>query len=362
MRVGIIGAGQLGRMLTLAGYRLGIRCVFLDPDADSSGGQVGPVIVGAIDDAHRLRELADQIDVLTFDIENVSVELLETLEATTPICPQPAALAVAQDRLSEKQLFEAIGVAAAPYVAVRSSDDLATVGAQLGWPVVLKARRLGYDGRGQRIVRAAEELEPAWRDLGSVAAIAEAWIEFEREVSLIAARGKDGSTVFYPLAENVHDDGILFSTTAPYADDDLQREAEACLDAILKRFDYNGVLAVEFFVADGRLIANEIAPRVHNSGHWTIEGAETSQFENHLRAILGLPLGSAAAVGHAYMLNLIGEIPDREKLLCIPGLHLHDYGKSPRPLRKLGHCTLVRTNPTDLNESAAAVRAVVSRS
>ena len=362
MRVGIIGAGQLGRMLALAGYRLGIRSIFLDPDADSSGGQVGPVLVGAIDDATQIRELAAQVDAVTFDIENVPVETLEAASSATPICPPPAALAVAQDRLSEKQLFEAIGIATAPYVVVTRTDDLATVGTQLGWPIVLKARRLGYDGRGQRLVRTASELEPAWRDLGRVPAIAEAWIEFEREVSLIAVRGADGSAAFYPLAENVHDDGILHSTSAPYTDDDLQREAEGYLDAIVQRFDYCGVLTVEFFVADGRLIANEIAPRVHNSGHWTIEGAETSQFENHLRAILGLPLGSTKAVGHAYMINLLGDISDREKLLSIPGLHLHDYGKSPRPLRKLGHCTLVGSDKATVLESAAALRTIISRS
>ncbi|NIW25045.1 MAG: 5-(carboxyamino)imidazole ribonucleotide synthase [Gammaproteobacteria bacterium] len=362
MRVGIVGAGQLGRMLALAGYRLGIRSVFLDPDADSSGGQVGPVLVGAIDDAARMRELAAQVDVVTFDIENVPVEALEAAGSMTAICPPPPALAVAQDRFNEKQLFEAIGVATAPYVAIAGSDDLATVGAQLGWPIILKARRLGYDGRGQRLVRTAQELESAWRDLGSVPAIAEAWIQFEREVSLIAVRGADGSTAFYPLGENVHDDGILDSTSAPYIDEKLQSEAEGYLDTILQRFDYRGVLTVEFFVVEGRLVANEIAPRVHNSGHWTIEGAETSQFENHLRAVLGLPLGSTKALGHAYMINLLGEIPDRKTLLSIPGLHLHDYGKSPRPLRKLGHCTLVDSDKSTVLESAAAVRALISKS
>jgi len=362
MKVGIVGAGQLGRMLALAGYRLGIRSVFLDPDADSSGGQVGPVIVGAIDDATRMRELAEQVDVVTFDIENVPVEALEAAGAVSRISPPPTALAVAQDRLSEKQLFEAIGIATAPYVSIDGTDDFATVRETLGWPVVLKARRLGYDGRGQRLVRAAEELEAAWRALGSVPAIAEAWIQFDREVSLIAVRGADGSTAFYPLAENVHDDGILHSTSAPYADAGMQREAEHYLDAILQRFDYCGVLTVEFFVADGRLVANEIAPRVHNSGHWTIEGAETSQFENHLRAVLGMPLGSTQALGHAYMINLLGDIPDREALLSIPGLHLHDYGKSPRPLRKLGHCTLVGNDKVSVIESAAAIRALIEKS
>jgi 5-(carboxyamino)imidazole ribonucleotide synthase len=359
MRVGIVGAGQLGRMLAIAGYQLGIRSLFLDPDAESSGGQVGPVLVGAINDATRMRELAGQVDVVTFDIENVPVEALEGAGSMSRICPPPPALAVAQDRLSEKQLFEAIGIATAPYVTVAGADDLAKVGTQLGWPVVLKARRLGYDGRGQRLVRCAQELEPAWRDLGSVPAIAEAWIQFEREVSLIAVRGTDGSAAFYPLAENVHDDGILHSTSAPYADDELQREAERCLDAILQRFDYCGVLTVEFFVANGRLVANEIAPRVHNSGHWTIEGAETSQFENHMRAVLGLPLGSTNAVGHAYMINLLGTIPEREPLLSIPGLHLHDYGKSPRHLRKLGHCTLVGSDRETILRRAAAIRALL---
>lgn len=362
MRVGIVGAGQLGRMLALAGYPLGIRSLFLDPNADSSGGQVGPVLVGNIDDASCMRELASQVDVVTFDIENVPVEALEAAASKNRICPPPIALGVAQDRLSEKQLFESIGVATAPYVVIADEDDLDAVGTQLGWPVVLKARRLGYDGRGQRIVRTAEELEPAWRDLGSVPSIAEAWIDFEREVSLIAVRGRDGSAAFYPLAENVHDNGILHSTSAPYVDEELQREAENCLDAILQRFDYCGVLTVEFFVADGRLVANEIAPRVHNSGHWTIEGAQTSQFENHMRAVIGLPLGSTSTVGHAYMVNLLGEIPNRKALLSIPGLHLHDYGKSPRPLRKLGHCTLVGTDKANVIEHASAISAIVSRS
>ena len=360
MKVGIVGAGQLGRMLALAGYRLGIRSLFLDPDADSPGGQVGPVLVGAIDDATCIGELAAEVDVVTFDIENVPVEALTAARATTRICPPPAALAVAQDRLDEKQLFEAIGIDTAPYVVVDRSADLEAVDGQLGWPVVLKARRLGYDGRGQRFVRAKKDLEQAWRDLGGVPAIAEAWIEFEREVSLIGARSADASMVFYPLCENVHDDGILRFTFAPYVDENLQREAERCLDEILRRFDYCGVLTVEFFVANGRLIANEMAPRVHNSGHWTIEGAETSQFENHLRAVLGLPLGSTKAVGHAYMINLLGDIPDREALLRFPGLHLHDYGKSARPLRKVGHCTLIGDDPATVRERVSALRSVIS--
>jgi 5-(carboxyamino)imidazole ribonucleotide synthase len=361
VKVGIIGAGQLGRMLALAGYELGIGSTFLDPDAASSGGQVGPVVVGAIDDPASVRELAGQVDVVTFDLENVPVDVLAGAADTVPIRPPPAALAAAQDRLSEKRLFEALGIPTTSYLPIADAADLARCGATLGWPVVLKARRLGYDGRGQRIVRRAEDLEPAWQSLGGVPAIAEAWVDFDRELSLIAVRGTDGSTLFYPLAENVHDDGILFSTLAPYADAALQATAEGYLDAILEHLGYCGVLTVEFFLADGRLIANELAPRVHNSGHWTIEGAETSQFENHLRAILGLPLGSTRPTGHAYMINLLGSVPGPERLLSIRGLHLHDYGKAARPQRKVGHCTIVAADRSVLLERAALVRAAVSR-
>jgi 5-(carboxyamino)imidazole ribonucleotide synthase len=343
MKVGIIGAGQLGRMLALAGYPLGIETRFLDPNPHSSGGQVAPVIVGAIDDVASIRKLAQQVDVVTFDIENVPVDALREGAGDTAVYPAPEALSIAQDRLSEKLLFESVGIPAAPYVCVSSRDDLHSVLETRDWPVVLKARRLGYDGRGQRIVHSAIELESAWQDLGEVPALAEQWIDFERELSLIAVRGRDGATAFYPLSENVHDDGILNSTTAPYADASLLSRAEGYLDTLLERLDYCGVLTVEFFLAGGTLIANEIAPRVHNSGHWTIEGAQTSQFENHMRAVVGLPLGRTAATGYSFMLNLIGELPDREKLLTVAGLHLHHYGKTPRPRRKIGHCTIVST-------------------
>ncbi|HSG63602.1 MAG TPA: 5-(carboxyamino)imidazole ribonucleotide synthase, partial [Gammaproteobacteria bacterium] len=279
MNVGIIGAGQLGRMLALAGYPLGIRSQFLDPDPQSSGGQVGPVVIGAIDDIVRVQALASRVDVVTFDIENIPVAVLDAAAAITAVQPPASALDVAQDRLNEKQLFEALGIPAAPYVVIAEAADLASCGATLGWPVVLKARKLGYDGRGQRIVRAADELEPAWRSLGAVPAIAEGWVDFDRELSLIGVRGTDGSTAFYPLAENVHEEGILRSTLAPYPDRELQAQAETYMRAMLERFDYCGVLTIEFFSSGPRLLANEIAPRVHNSGHWTIEGAETSQFE-----------------------------------------------------------------------------------
>lgn len=340
-RVGIIGAGQLGRMMALAGYPIGIRCLFVDTDANAPGGQVAPIRPAALDDLDALEVLARDVDVLTFDIENVSIEALERLNSITPVYPPPASVAVAQDRLAEKNLFASLSIPTAPFVPIDAPQDLECVGERLGWPVVLKARRLGYDGRGQRIVRAAEDLAPAWESLGRVAAIAEGWIGFERELSLVAVRGAGGAQTFYPLTENVHADGILISSLAPYEHGELQATAESWLGQIMRRFDYRGVLTVEFFQTREGLIANEMAPRVHNSGHWTIEGAETSQFENHLRAVLGWPLGSVALRGHTAMLNLLGRMPPALRLLAIPGAHLHDYGKEPRPARKLGHCTIL---------------------
>lgn len=340
-RVGIIGAGQLGRMMALAGYPLGIECRFLDTRADAPGGQIAPIQVAALDDEAELAALAREVDVLTFDIENVSVAALEALTAIVPVRPAPDIVAKAQDRLAEKQLFRSLGIPTAPYVIVDGPDDLERVGAELGWPIVLKTRRLGYDGRGQRIAKSRDELLPAWEALGVNAAIAEAWIDFEKEVSLIGARGRESETRYYALSENRHRDGMLETSIAPFVDAALERQAREWMGAMLEQHDYRGILTIEFFVASGRLMANEIAPRVHNSGHWTIEGAETSQFENHLRGILGLPLGDTRPRGTALMRNLIGSMPSKEKLLAFEGLHLHDYCKEPRPRRKVGHCTLL---------------------
>jgi 5-(carboxyamino)imidazole ribonucleotide synthase len=350
-RVGIIGAGQLGRMLALAAYPLGIHCRFLDTSANAPGGQLAPIRIAAIDDAAAVAALAREVDVLTFDIENVSAELLEAAASIVPVHPGPGIVALGQDRLAEKRLFASLGMPTAPHVAVDSDADLAAAARQLGWPIVLKARRLGYDGRGQRVARSDAELRKAWDDLRRPPAIAEGWVAFEREVSLIAARGAADEIRFYPLTENRHRDGQLDTSIAPYADPALQARAESWMSAMLRQHDYRGVLTIEFFLTSNGLIANEIAPRVHNSGHWTIEGAETSQFENHLRAILGLPLGATTTRGFAAMKNLIGRMPPREKLLGIAGLHLHDYGKEPRPGRKLGHVTLL-----DRDRSALAAR------
>jgi 5-(carboxyamino)imidazole ribonucleotide synthase len=340
-RVGIIGAGQLGRMMALAAYPLGIECRFIDSQPLAPGGQIAPLRVAALDDETELRALASEVDVLTFDIENVSVQALDKLTAIVPVRPTPAIVAKGQDRLLEKQLFESLGIPTAPYHVIDSPDDLEQAAGRLGWPLVLKARRLGYDGRGQRLARSADELRAAWDELEGSPSIAEGWIDFDCEVSLIGVRGQRNQVAYYPLSENRHRDGMLESSIAPFSAEALQSQAQSWMSAMMNQHDYVGVLTIEFFVTAGGLIANEIAPRVHNSGHWTIEGAETSQFENHVRAILGLPLGSTRTHGTAVMRNLIGSMPPREKLLAVDGLHLHDYGKEPRPARKVGHCTLL---------------------
>jgi 5-(carboxyamino)imidazole ribonucleotide synthase len=356
--VGIVGAGQLGRMLALAGYPLGIECRVLDTAADAPGAQVAPVVLGRLDDERALAELASRVDVVTLEIENVAVAPLEALLERTPVFPPPRAVAAAQDRLTEKTLFRSLGIPTTGFVAVDDERDLGVAAQALGWPLVLKTRRMGYDGRGQRVVGSAAELAAAWHELGRVPSIAEQWVRFVREVSLIAVQGANGERAFYPLAENVHRDGILARTVAPYVDAALEALAERWLGALLSTLEYRGVLTVEFFLTEHGLLANEMAPRVHNSGHWTIEGAETSQFENHLRAVLGWPLGSTRARGHAAMLNLLGKLPSVESVLAIPGAHFHDYGKSPRPGRKVGHCTLVDDDHKRLLERFRALEAL----
>jgi 5-(carboxyamino)imidazole ribonucleotide synthase len=344
MKVGVLGAGQLGRMLALAGYPLGLRFEFLDHAADACAGQLAPLTVGEFD-AAQVAALAARCDVITFDWENVPVEALREAARTHAVHPPLAALEVGQDRLTEKDRFASLGIPTPGYRTVSSRADLDRAVAELGLPAVLKTRRLGYDGKGQRVLRTPADLEPTWAAFGPAIEraplILEQFVPFEREVSIIAVRGKDGEVRCWPLTENVHRDGILHCSCAPYADAALQALAERHVRALLESFGYVGVLALELFVHDGRLVANEFAPRVHNSGHWTIEGAVTSQFENHLRAICGLPLGDTAVRGHAAMLNFIGRVPLRAAVLAVPDAELHDYGKAPRAGRKVGHATVV---------------------
>jgi 5-(carboxyamino)imidazole ribonucleotide synthase len=341
MKIGVIGAGQLGQMLALAGHPLALEFLFLDSSVDSPGARVGSIVTGQFDDPASLRRLAAGTDLVTYEFENVPVSALEEVSQTRPCLPPVEALRVSQDRLLEKELFHRLRIPTPAFRAVDSLPDLHSAVAAIGLPCVLKTRRLGYDGRGQHYLRKRGDVERAWAALGGVPLILEGFIDFDREVSIIGARSTRGETRCYPLADNLHRGGILRVTRAPYRNARLQRAAERHLRRALDHFGYAGVLTIEFFVQGGQLIANEMAPRVHNSGHWTIEGAVTSQFENHLRAILGLPLGDTSAVGHAAMVNYIGTMPERGHVLAIPAAHHHDYGKAPRAGRKLGHGTVV---------------------
>jgi 5-(carboxyamino)imidazole ribonucleotide synthase len=341
VRIGIVGAGQLGRMLALSGIPLGLEFAMYDTQAGAPGAAVAEMFIGAFDDRRALARFARAVDVVTFDWENVPVDSARLLAHRRPVWPPPRALELAQDRVSEKRLFRRLGIPVAPFASVHSAADLARAVAAIGVPGILKTRRLGYDGKGQARVSRARDAMVAWQQLGGRPLVYERLVAFSREVSLISVRDRAGRVRHYPLAENEHVAGILAVTRAPWADARLQRRAERNQARIMRALGYVGVLCVEYFVAGGRLVANEMAPRVHNSGHWTIEGAETSQFENHVRAIAGLPLGSTRARGHAVMVNVIGNKPHARELLSLPAVHWHDYGKSPRPGRKLGHVTVV---------------------
>lgn len=339
MRIGIIGAGQLGQMLGFAARELGAECRFLDPSISPPAGVCGDVIQRPFDDADALAELARTCDVVTYEFENVPVDALQQIEGQVPIYPPVNALRRAQDRLHEKQLFGQLDIPLPGYRAVDSPDDLVAAADALGLPLVVKTRRLGYDGKGQFIVRTSRDVDAAWKALGGQPLIAEQWVAFDYEVSAIGVRNTDGEVRIYALSHNRHQDGILRSSRSPVDAPALTERAGGYVRSLMLHLDYVGVLALELFVTDEELLANEFAPRVHNSGHWTIEGAVTSQFENHLRAIMGLPLGATENIGHAGMINLIGNIPESARRL--KNCHLHDYGKSARPGRKLGHVTIV---------------------
>jgi 5-(carboxyamino)imidazole ribonucleotide synthase len=336
-------------MLALAGHPLGLHTTFLDCSADAPGAAVAPIITGAFDDALRLAELAARSDVLTFDWENFPAAALSVLGGRIPVRPSAHSLQVSQDRVHEKALFSRLKIPVAAHAAV---DDLAGLRAairRIGLPGVLKTRRLGYDGKGQAVIRDAAQADAAHSSLGGRDLVYESLQRFTREVSIVGARSTAGRCVFYPLAANCHRDGILRYSTAPHPGAALEQTARTYLKRVMNALDYVGVLTIEFFIVGGRLVANEMAPRVHNSGHWTIEGCVTSQFENHMRAVADLPLGSTRALGHAAMINFIGELPDPARLLRIEGLAYHDYGKEARPGRKLGHCTILRAGAKDRN-------------
>jgi 5-(carboxyamino)imidazole ribonucleotide synthase len=297
--------------------------------------------------------LADSSDLITYEFENIPVSVVRKLANTRSVFPPPIALESSQDRLLEKQFFNRHGIDTAPFYPVDDQPSLEQAIAVLKLPLILKTRRFGYDGKGQFLVKSLEDAITAFNQLGQKGIIAEGFVQFDRELSCIAVRGIDGATFFYPLVENFHHEGILRLSLAPAQvhATDLNLQASAQVGRILQALDYVGILAVEFFEKEGRLIANEMAPRVHNSGHWTIEGAETSQFENHIRAVAGLPLGDPKPLGFSAMINIIGSMPDAAKVLKIPGAHLHDYGKEPRAGRKLGHLTIRADSLEELNRT-----------
>lgn len=366
--IGILGGGQLGRMLALAGYPLGLRFRFLDPAAEAPAEQVAERVSGAYEDIVALEQFAPGLDLVTYEFENVPVETARFLAQRLPVLPPAEALEAAQDRVGEKTFFQKAGLATAPFAAVDGREELAAAVERLGLPAVLKTRRYGYDGKGQYLLRDADDVSRAWEKLGGVPLVLEGFVSFERELSLLAVRSRAGEIAFYPLVENHHRDGMLRLSLAPAPGltAELQTEAEEYGRRVLEALNYAGVLAIEFFQVAGRkgkgsrLLANEMAPRVHNSGHWTIEGAETSQFENHLRAVLGLPLGSTRVRGHSAMLNLIGSLPESRNLLALPGAHLHLYGKTPRPGRKLGHLTLRADDADSLGSVLDRARSLVA--
>ena len=351
--VGILGGGQLARMLALSGAPLGLRLLVMDTVADACAGQFAPLLVGDYRDQQALAQFAEKVDVATFEFENVPAESAEWLAARVPVFPSPRALAVAQDRLAEKTLFRELGIPVPEFAAVSDRAGLDAALAAVGTPCILKTRRLGYDGKGQFRIRSLADADAAWEALGAqagkVGLIVEAFVPFERELSVVAVRGRDGEFRTWPLTWNWHVDGVLSASLAPArVEPALADTAIAHARRLAERLDYVGVFALELFCRDGVLLANELAPRVHNSGHWTLEGAETSQFQNHLRAVLGLPLGSTAMLGHACMLNWIGAMPEAGPVLAEPGGHWHDYGKEPRAGRKVGHATVRADNALEL--------------
>lgn len=369
MRIGILGGGQLGRMLALAGYPLGHRFRVLDPSPEACAGRLAELVVGAYDDERALERFARGLDVATYEFENVPAVAADTLAARLPLRPAPRALEIAQDRLLEKMEFRRLGIPTTEFARVDTYSELEDAVTSFGYPAVLKTRRLGYDGKGQRVLHGPEDIAAAWRSLGGYGGgnggglLLEVHVAFDRELSIVAARSADGEMAFYPLVENEHEAGILRITRAPApgVSAALQERAEGYARRLFESLGYVGVGAIELFEREGELFANEFAPRVHNSGHWTLDGAETSQFENHIRAITGMPLGSTAPVGVSTMINLIGALPDPGAVLAIPHAHLHLYDKAPAPGRKVGHVTVRGDDREAVDYAARRVQALLPR-
>jgi 5-(carboxyamino)imidazole ribonucleotide synthase len=364
--LGVLGGGQLARMLALAAAPLGVKTLAVDSSADACAGQVAPLVVADWTDYAALEAFAARVDVVTFDFENVPAETAHWLAERVAVFPAPQALAVAQDRLAEKTLFRECGLPTPDFMTVDTREQLDQALTAVGAPAILKTRRLGYDGKGQFRLHKPADADAAWAALGAQASkhglILEAFVPFERELSVLAVRSRDGDFRTWPLTRNWHVDGVLSMSLAPAPDIELlQPRATELARTLAERLGYVGVFALELFVRDGELLGNEMAPRVHNSGHWTIEGAHTSQFENHVRAVLGLPLGDTGARGMSAMFNWIGELPDTSAVLQAVDAHWHDYGKQARPGRKVGHATVCAPDAGQLAARLGGIASALGR-
>ncbi|VAW84113.1 N5-carboxyaminoimidazole ribonucleotide synthase [hydrothermal vent metagenome] len=359
MIIGILGGGQLARMLALAGHPLGLQFIILDPDKDACAGVVADQIQGNYNDTAKLELLAQKADVVTYEFENVPAAAVEFLVKKVPVHPPQLALITAQDRLSEKKLFRKLDICTPEFVPVNSLEELQSALKEISYPAVIKTLTQGYDGKGQAVLRSKADLTTAWKNLKGVPAIVEAFIPFDREISIIAARSRSGETKCYPVTENVHDAGILRFSKA-LQNDSAQHQAADYVKRLLNHLDYVGVIALELFQVGNQLLANEFAPRVHNSGHWTQDGAIIDQFENHLRAILDLPLGSTDSSGHAAMINLISTVPSRKKIMEQTHANLHLYGKEERLGRKLGHINICTNDEATFNKEIEALQNIVN--
>ncbi|MEY4632169.1 MAG: hypothetical protein RIQ81_2289 [Pseudomonadota bacterium] len=351
MRIGILGSGQLGRMLAQASSRLDHSCSFYDVSANTATAGLGPVTEAGFDDYRALQEFAGQCDVITYEFENVPCEVARFLEGFKPVYPPPKALEVSQDRLVEKEFLRNLGVGTPRFQAASSEPDLLKACEAVGYPCIAKARRFGYDGKGQVRISGPADVAGAWKTLQGVPVIVEEFIPFSRELSVVATRDQLGAIAFYPLIHNVHINGILHRSEIPAPDvpDQVQTFAFAAITKVLGALDYVGTLTVELFEVNGGIVANEMAPRVHNSGHATIESFETSQFTNHILAVTGAAIGEAKLVSRAVMYNIVGKVPELEKVRELPNAVVHLYDKLERPGRKLGHITLV--NPSGAEEA-----------
>lgn len=350
--IGIIGGGQLGFMLGQAGLYLGIRSHFLDPNKMSPARLLADGIFSSFDDPHALASLANSSDTISYEFENIDVKVLKQLNV--PVHPSPDLLDKVQDRFSEKQLCNNLGFKTAGFIAIDRQSDLERAAHKLGFPFLVKTRRLGYDGKGQIWIKSADDFMKLQPEAHMF--IAEAKVPFEKELSIAAVRGRNKEIRCYPLSQNWHVEGIL-RESCPYsitADsntaESLQNKAESIIKEFMEAFDYVGLLSIEFFLQDDELLINELAPRVHNSYHWTLTGSETSQFENHIRAIAGLPLGSCQQSKPVRLFNCIGKMPEAEACLKIEGLHYYSYHKSPREGRKMGHLILSNPNEASINK------------